>query len=259
MIQNSVEISAPQLKQNAIIFAPHQDDETLGCGGTIIKKRRAGADVHIVFTTDGRHSHDQIMPQIDLAALRMDEAIAAANVLGVSEENIDFLGYEDGRLQLHTAAACEKVVNILTELKPAEIFVPYHYDGPADHIATWQIVMDALNIVQNNVKVYEYPVWFWYNWPWVSVPFNKKSEAKQIVLNSLSAGFGFRMVREFRHSVFIGDVLVQKQRALSKHQSQMARLEDDPRSLTLQDVSNGEWLVLFFQKYELFHLYSLQY
>jgi hypothetical protein len=36
-------------------------------------------------------------------------------------------------------------------------------------------------------------------------------------------------------------------------------LEDDPRSLTLQDVSNGEWLVLFFQKYELFHLYSLQY
>ena len=259
MIHNSEELSALQLKQDAVIFAPHQDDETLGCGGTIIKKRHAGADVYIIFTTDGRHSHDQIMPQKELAALRREEAVAAAKVLGVSEENIDFLRYEDGRLQSHSAAARDKIVNLLTEIKPAEVFVPYQYDGPADHEATRQIVLDALDEVRNNVKVYEYPVWFWHNWPWVSVPFNNKSETKQIVLNSLSARFGVRMVREFHQSVFIGDVLDQKRSALSKHQSQMTRLKADPRSLTLQDVSNGEWVVLFFQDYELFHSYSLQY
>ena len=42
----------------AMVFAPHPDDETLGCGGTVVKLRRAGVDVHIVFMTDGRHSHD---------------------------------------------------------------------------------------------------------------------------------------------------------------------------------------------------------
>jgi hypothetical protein len=26
-------------KTSAIVFAPHQDDETLGCGGTVILKR----------------------------------------------------------------------------------------------------------------------------------------------------------------------------------------------------------------------------
>ena len=35
-----------------IVFAPHQDDETLGSGGTIIQKKRKGADVKIVFMTD---------------------------------------------------------------------------------------------------------------------------------------------------------------------------------------------------------------
>ncbi|MEZ6086390.1 MAG: PIG-L family deacetylase [Phycisphaerae bacterium] len=43
--------------KRAIVFSPHQDDEVLGCGGTIIKKIEQGADVHIVFMTNGRRSH----------------------------------------------------------------------------------------------------------------------------------------------------------------------------------------------------------
>jgi LmbE family N-acetylglucosaminyl deacetylase len=40
-----------------VVFSPHPDDETLGCGSTIIKKKRLGADVTIVFMTDGSKSH----------------------------------------------------------------------------------------------------------------------------------------------------------------------------------------------------------
>src|SRR4030065_330273 len=50
-----------RLKSSAVIFAPHQDDETLGCGGTIMLKRKAGTPVACVFMTDGSTSHRSFM------------------------------------------------------------------------------------------------------------------------------------------------------------------------------------------------------
>ena len=37
-----------------VVLAPHMDDETLGCGGTIARHVRAGAQVTVIFLTDGR-------------------------------------------------------------------------------------------------------------------------------------------------------------------------------------------------------------
>ena len=63
------------LKRSAIVFAPHPDDETLGCGGTIIKKRQAGAKISIVFMTDGRTSHGHLMDINELTTRRVEEAV----------------------------------------------------------------------------------------------------------------------------------------------------------------------------------------
>ena len=47
------ELDRTSQRAPAIVFAPHPDDETLGCGGTILKKRSLGAPVEVVFLTDG--------------------------------------------------------------------------------------------------------------------------------------------------------------------------------------------------------------
>ena len=39
--------------KNILIFAAHQDDETIGCGASIKKWTDAGSDVEVVFMTDG--------------------------------------------------------------------------------------------------------------------------------------------------------------------------------------------------------------
>ena len=49
------------LEHNVIIFSPHPDDETLGCGGTIAKKVKEGYQVKIVFMTDGRNAFSKIL------------------------------------------------------------------------------------------------------------------------------------------------------------------------------------------------------
>src|SRR5882724_2841134 len=43
-----------------LVLAPHMDDETLGCGGTIARHAQAGADVAVVFLTDGRYGSGAI-------------------------------------------------------------------------------------------------------------------------------------------------------------------------------------------------------
>lgn len=49
------------LKERVVVFAPHPDDETLACGGTIAKSVHQGDDVYIVIMTDGRNSHRGVL------------------------------------------------------------------------------------------------------------------------------------------------------------------------------------------------------
>ena len=42
-----------------LVIAPHQDDETLGCGGYILLRRLEALPVDVLYITDGRASHPQ--------------------------------------------------------------------------------------------------------------------------------------------------------------------------------------------------------
>jgi hypothetical protein len=49
------------LAKSAVIFAPHPDDETLGCGGTMLKKISADAEITLCFLTNGENSHSDLI------------------------------------------------------------------------------------------------------------------------------------------------------------------------------------------------------
>jgi len=247
------ELGENDMKRSAVVFAPHPDDETLGCGGTIIKKKRMGADVKIVFMTDGSSSHNLILAD-GLKSIRSNEALAASRLLGVEESDVVFLGFEDGKLGENLDPAVARVTEIILEQQPQEIFIPYHKDkDPSlDHRATNRIVVSALQMHRREAIIYEYPIWFWR--PWAG-----RSVRGQDILRTLkrSAVLGSSLLRDFRCSVYIGDVLDLKRAALDQHKSQMTRLIPDSRWATLGDVADGEFLEWFFQEHEVFHRYSL--
>ncbi|WP_049561086.1 PIG-L deacetylase family protein [Limnoraphis robusta] len=247
--QTRVEYSPPDFQKSAIVFAPHQDDETLGCGGTIIRKKQAGAEVKVVFMTDGGKSHAHLISEDELKSIRAQEALAAAQKLGLSQTDILFLEVPDGTLANHQEAAIQKVAKILLKYLPEEIFVPYHQDGISDHNATAYIVLLALRRCGFNSTVYEYPIWFFNHWPWT--PF--EGDFKKFLLTlSQNIKYSWRFLKEFKSSVYIGEVLDQKRSALEEHKSQVTQLILDPQWLTLRDVSQGDFLDCFFQNYELF-------
>ncbi len=248
------QIDENELTDSALVFAPHADDETLGCGGTIIKKKRAGAKIRIVFTTDGRHAQD-LIPEDEMKAIRIREAAAAARSLGLEENDVIFLEFEDNKLKENQEAAIGKVTEILLQEQPTQVFIPYYKDILPDHIFTNRIVISALRACGKKAVIYEYPVWFWYHWPWVSVPWCSQHQRHILVKLKCNILAGLRLLRDFRCFVYIGDVSKLKRTTLENYKSQMTRPIPNPDWPMLAEVSNGEFLQCFYQEREIFHRY----
>jgi LmbE family N-acetylglucosaminyl deacetylase len=248
------EIPKSQLGRSALVFSPHPDDESLGCGGTIIKKRQAGATVKLVHMTDGSASHSHLMPARELAARRKAEAVSAAHTLDV--EQIYFLDFADGALGENVEPAAERVLEILRHEEPEELFVPHHREPirqARDHIATTDIVMAALASYRNRVTIWEYPIWFWFHWPWVGLqPDCPPLKTRHVLRNTVESLIGSRALIELSYSVDITDVIPQKASAIAEHKSQMTRLIEQPSWTTLADISHGQFLESFYYPREFF-------
>lgn len=148
-----------------LIFAPHQDDCALGCGGLIALRREAGEVVHIAYITDGSASHPghpRVSPS-ELSALRMEEARAAARILGVPPENLHCLGAPDSRLpHLPKPVRRQLIVDIrklIDEVRPSEVLVTSRYDGSSEHTAARSLVGEALTGSIEPPRLVEYIVW----------------------------------------------------------------------------------------------------
>jgi LmbE family N-acetylglucosaminyl deacetylase len=246
LAEGSAVVPDRDLLADAIVFAPHPDDETLGCGGTIARRTELGARTSVIVMTDGCMSHHQFMPADELAALREEECRQACSCLGVEPGDLHFLGFGDAHLEASRDHAGLEVRAILDDTRPEIVYVPSAMDPPQDHALTNTIVHAALREFGGAVRVYEYPVWLWDQWPW--------TRGRRRLHRLFDPIRSFSRNRQLLHildsRVDIGSQLSRKQRALSAYGSQMTRL----RAVwpILADVSDGEFLDCLLQPFEYF-------
>lgn len=240
------EIDRSSLQAPAMVFTPHQDDETLGCGGTILKKRQLGASVQVVFMTDGTQ-WPPTLPAHEIKPLREQEGLAACQQLGVDQDSVAFLELVDGQLLEQTSLAIERVTQVLVERPVEQVFIPYYQDrDPSlDHVATNQIVTSALQQLGRRTVVYEYPVWYWRWWPRTRMPVRGCQGAWETRPRSLLPNLW--SLTNFRSHVEIADLLDDKQVALNQHRSQMEGL---------QSIQSGAFLQWFFGSREIFYRHT---
>lgn len=129
--------------ERILVLAPHADDETLGCGGSIKKYVDAGKYVEVVILTDGRLGDPEVRAtrapglraerENALIALRQQEAREAMGILGVSA--LTFLAAPDGRLASADAAFTETLSRRFEVVRPDTVFVPFFLDRHTDHLA----------------------------------------------------------------------------------------------------------------------------
>lgn len=149
------------MPKHILVLAPHPDDETLGCGGTIVRKLEEGNEVFVVFMTDGRHALSNLgitenPTPSDMKEIRMEEAIAAAKILGLKQENLIFLNFDEKTFQQKRGIAKEKIVEIFQLLSPEEIFYPQAKEYHKDHRLTFKLVKEALEETGFQPKQHQY-------------------------------------------------------------------------------------------------------
>ncbi|MCX6051261.1 MAG: glycosyltransferase [Campylobacterales bacterium] len=154
-------------KKIIYVFAPHADDETLACGGTIIKKVQDGYSVKVVVMTDGRGFHKKFTDSFsdELIIIREDEALRATKILGVNSENVIFFKYPDGFLSEYKKETEEKILSLLkADLNNIEeIYIPHIEDKHKDHKMTNKVVLNALSVLNYKNNIFTYNVWGVFN------------------------------------------------------------------------------------------------
>lgn len=168
---------------NVMIFAPHVDDEVLGCAGVILKNRNKIARLTVIHITgtDERYQEFEVVSKY----LSVDSHIS--------------LRFRDGFIQNDATNITVELIKYIQDIKPNIVFMPHVGDQHTDHQALYHIGLDAIqkarywDIGKDGHRVddiYLYEVW--------------------------------SFMQTISHIVDITDVFEEKRQLLSYYQSQMS-------------------------------------
>jgi LmbE family N-acetylglucosaminyl deacetylase len=150
--------------RSALVIAPHPDDEALGCGGLIAALAERGADLAVVFVTDGGASHPRSRrwPRPRLAALRAEEASAALAALGASGATRLHLGLPDAGIKRgghDWQRAVERTAQLASDFRPDLVLTPWRRDPHRDHRDSHALTVEVLTRTGIRPRLLEYPIW----------------------------------------------------------------------------------------------------
>lgn len=123
-----------------LVFAPHNDDEVLGVGGTIAKHVSKGDEVYVCEVTVGKNE--------ERANAIKEEALKAHDILGVKQTY--FLDFPVVGLTTVPTMELNKAIHKVTqEIKPDIAYIPHKGDMHKDHAIVAESAMVALRPVDS--------------------------------------------------------------------------------------------------------------
>ncbi len=142
--------------QNVLVLAPHFDDETIGCGGTIRKHILRGNRVCVVYVTDGREGIPEVRDKKKVAEIRREESKRAMEILGVKD--IYYLDEIDMAKGIKENSITE-LSKIIDQIKPDLIYLPWFLDNHVDHVKTNELLRRVYETAGREFNVCAYEVW----------------------------------------------------------------------------------------------------
>lgn len=136
--------------EKILVLAPHPDDESIGCGGLLLKY---ASQCNVICLTDGRYGDLNIEPS-KMIEIRQKEFESVMRKLAIN--NFALLRIEDSKLEFNYDTF--KQINFN---KYNYIFIPNNLDQHPDHKAVAKHIKKAYieNKIKDNVKIVMYEVW----------------------------------------------------------------------------------------------------
>ena len=123
------------MSNTVVVIAPHPDDETLGCGGTILKHKQKGDRVFWLIVTciseDLGYSTEKVMARND----EIEQVAGAYGFDGVRLMNLTSTTLDE----IPKSKMIKKFGVLFEEIQPDTVYAPYRTDAHSDH----EVVFDA--------------------------------------------------------------------------------------------------------------------
>jgi LmbE family N-acetylglucosaminyl deacetylase len=112
-----------------LVIAPHPDDEVLGCGGTLLRRKREGAEVACLIVT---HISIDMGWTAEQIRNREQEITQVANLMGFDRAyNLNLPTTQLDRISLGELVG--KFSEVFGDFQPTEVFIPHQGDVHSDH------------------------------------------------------------------------------------------------------------------------------
>ena len=113
------------MKNRILVIAVHPDDETLGCGGTLLKHKANGDKINWLICTTLNKNHNYYKNK--------DKEISKVSKL-YSFNSVHNLSFETTKVdQYSMTEIIEKISKVINKVRPNIIYLPFKEDAHTDH------------------------------------------------------------------------------------------------------------------------------
>jgi len=124
-----------------LVVSVHPDDETLGCGGTLLRHRAEGDETHWMIVTEVGNDAMKLQRAGQIEQVRQAYGFTDIHALNFPTTCLD---------QLATGQLVGAIAKVVATVAPEVIYLPFVYDIHSDH----RIVFEA---AYSCTKVFRYP------------------------------------------------------------------------------------------------------
>lgn len=108
-----------------LVVAVHPDDETLGCGGTLLKHKADGDEINWLICTELNNGHP-------MKKLREEQIASVSKKFGF--ESIHELNLKTCNVDQYTVSELvERISAVFNEVQPDTVYLPFKNDVHSDH------------------------------------------------------------------------------------------------------------------------------
>ena len=118
-----------------LIVAPHPDDETLGAGGLMLRKKAEGNEVYVLNMTHMDLSYgynEERIKERNSEIYKMIEAYELDGYYNLKLKPAGLDSYSEGEV-------IQKISDVFNEIKPNVVVLPYYKDVHSDHRITFDL------------------------------------------------------------------------------------------------------------------------
>ena len=112
-----------------LVVAVHPDDETLGCGGTLLKHKDEGDEIHWLIATeikrsDGFDNQEVLKRNGEIDKVEIFYNFDSVNRLNISTTKVD---------EISTSQLIDQISLVINKVKPNILYLPFKSDVHSDH------------------------------------------------------------------------------------------------------------------------------